>query len=120
MNDLKKMEELDNELNTDTDSSSDESVIETIDKHRRLENGKMEFRVLYSSGKKQWAGEDLVKIDVPGMVEGYKIENSLEANGEEIFHAIPTSPSRKIDVVIEGEDDIGLCLTPLKKKRTGN
>ena len=116
------MEDLEDELktDTDTDSSSDESVIETIEKHRRLENGRYEYKILYSSGNKQWAVEDLLEKDVPGLVEEYKIKNSLEANGEEIVHAIPTSPSEKIDVEIEGEDDTGLCLTPLKKRRTGN
>ena len=113
---------LENELRTDTDadSLSDESFIETMEKHRRLENGKFECRMSHSSGIKQWAVEDLVEKDMPGLVKEHKIKNSLEANGEEMVHAIPTSPSEKTDVEIEGEDDTGLCLTPLKKKRTGN
>ena len=114
------MEDLDNDLNTDTDLSSDESVIETIEQHKRLENGKLKFKIKYSSGNDQWAMENLLEKDVPEMVKEYKIKNSLEGETEDIVHAIPTSMSEEIDVVIEGEDETGVCLTPLKRKRTGN
>ena len=114
------MEDLDNDLNTDTDLSSDESVIETIEQHKRLENGKLKFKIKYSSGNDQWAMENLLEKDVPEMVKEYKIKNSLEGETEDIVHAIPTSMSEEIDVVIEGEDKTGVCLTPLKRKRTGN
>ena len=58
--------------------------------------------------------------DMPEMVKECKIKNSLEGETEEIVHAIPTSLSEETDVAIEGEDNTGVCLTPLKKKRTGN
>ena len=74
MEDLKKMEDPDNELSTDTDAdlSSDESVIETMENHRRSESGKVECEMLCSSGTKQWALEDLVEKDVPELVEECK------------------------------------------------
>ena len=124
MDDLRKRENLENkyeeeDLNSETDLlSDDESVIETIEQHKKLVNGKLRYKIKYSSGNKQWALEDLLKKDVPEMVKEYKIKNYLESDTEEIVQAIPASSSEEEDVVIEGEDNTGMCLTPVKKKRT--
>ena len=59
-------------MNSETDlSSDDESVIETIEQHKKLVNGKLSYKIKCSSGNKQWALEDLLKKDVPEMVKEY-------------------------------------------------
>ena len=122
MEDLKREEELlnDSSSNSDADSSSDESVIENIEKHKRLVNGDIKYQIRYSSGSKQWAEEALLEEDVPEMIKEYKSNNSLGSDKEEIVQeivqAIPTSPSKEADVEIEGEDESGVYLTPVKKK----
>ena len=52
MNDLKKMEDLENDLNTDTDLLSDESVIETIEQHKKVENGKFKYKIKEKEDRK--------------------------------------------------------------------
>ena len=122
MNELKSKEKQENEdeeedLNSETNlSSDDESVIETIEQHKKSVDGKLHYKIKYSSGSKQWAAEDLLEKDVPEMVKEYKINNSLASDNEEIVQAFPTSSSEEADVVIEGEDRTGVFLTPVKKK----
>ena len=111
MDNLKSKEKQENEdeeedSNSDTDSlSGDKSVIETMEKHKKLVNGKLSYQIKCSSRSKQYAMEDLLEKDMPEMVKEYKINNSLGNDNEDAVQAIPTSSSEESDVSNEGEGE---------------
>ena len=78
--------------------SDDESVIETMEQHKKLANGKLSHKIKCSSGNKQWEVEDLLEWDVPEMVKEHKIKNCLGSDEEETVQAIPASLSAEADV----------------------
>ena len=79
-------------------SSDDESVIETMERHKKSVNGKLSYKIKCSSRNKQWAVEDLLEKDMPEMVKECKIKSCLGSDEKEMVQAVPASLSAEADV----------------------